>query len=50
MPYVSKRQMRWAYATEQPFAEKWEKMTPHPDRLPERKRKRHVLRDVYGLK
>ena len=48
MPFVSRAQEKWAFATKQPFAEEWAKMTPK--RLPAYKsgKKRHVLRDVYG--
>lgn len=27
MPFQSKQQMRWAFATKQPFAKRWAKMT-----------------------
>ena len=27
MPFVSKKQEKWAFSTKQPFADKWAKMT-----------------------
>ena len=51
MPFVSKAQQRWAFATKQPFAKEWAAITDEK-RLPAYKnpKKRHVLRDVYGHK
>ena len=51
MPFASRAQMRWAFATKQPFAEEWAAMTDER-KLPAYKnpKKRHVLRDVYGHK
>jgi hypothetical protein len=51
MPFQSKAQQRWAFATKQPFAKEWAGMTDEK-RLPAYKnpKKRHVLRDVYGHK
>lgn len=49
MPFVSRAQQRWAFATNQPFAKEWAAMTDE-SKLPAYKngKKRHVLRDVYG--
>jgi len=50
MPFVSRAQERWAFATRQPFAKQWAAMTPQ--NLPAYKKPaaRHVLRHVYGHK
>lgn len=37
MPFSSKRQQRWAFATGQPFAKRWAKATPDFAALPEKK-------------
>lgn len=37
MPYLSRRQQRWAHATHQPFARRWDKETPDFAALPEKK-------------
>ena len=37
MPYASRRQQRWAHATNQPFARRWDKETPDFAALPEKK-------------
>jgi len=50
MPFRSKAQMRWAYATKQPFADEWAAMTNNPKALPAYVGKRHVLKHVYKLK
>ena len=51
MPFQSRAQQRWAFATKQPFAEEWAQMTDER-KLPAYKnpKKRHVLRHVYGHK
>jgi len=51
MPFVSKAQQKWAFATKQPFAQEWAAMT-NESKLPAYKnpKKRHVLRHVYGHK
>ena len=51
MPFVSRAQQRWAFATKQPFAKEWAEMTDE-SKLPAYKngKKRHVLRHVYGHK
>jgi hypothetical protein len=36
MPFQSKAQQRWAFATEQPFAEEWASKTKRLTRLPEK--------------
>jgi hypothetical protein len=36
MPYRSKAQVKWAFATGQEFAEKWADHTPNIKNLPER--------------
>ena len=36
MPFVSKRQYRWAFATEQPWARRWARETPSLTKLPAR--------------
>ncbi len=38
MPYVSKAQMRWAFATKQSFAKEWADKTKDPSKLPEHKK------------
>jgi hypothetical protein len=41
MPFKSRQQMKWAFATKQPFAAKWEDMT-NMKSLPKRvKKKKH---------
>lgn len=40
MPFKSKRQMRWAYATGKRWASTWSKHTKNAKRLPERVRRR----------
>lgn len=44
MPFRSKAQMRWAFATKQKFAKGWARKTANPKRLPahagKRRRKR----------
>jgi hypothetical protein len=49
MPFDSKKQQRWAFATKQPFAKRWAKETDFPE-LPERKRKaKHLaLKKIMG--
>jgi len=37
MPFKSKKQSRWAFATDQPFAEKWAKKTNY-SKIPEKKK------------
>lgn len=37
MPFKSKAQEKWAFATKQPFAKKWSKMTNQKS-LPKRKK------------
>lgn len=37
MPFVSRRQQRWAFANKKPFAKRWAKETPSFAALPERK-------------
>lgn len=52
MPFVSRAQEQWAFATHQPFARQWAAITDQRS-LPARvakPRKPHVLRDVYGHK
>ena len=39
MPFKSKAQEKWAFATKQPFAKKWAKMTVQKG-LPKRKKKK----------
>lgn len=46
MPFQSKRQMRWAFATRQPFARRWARATRAPKRLPERARKAFTLDEL----
>ena len=50
MPFVSKAQQRWAFATKQPFAKDWAAMTDESKLPAYKNKKRHVLRDVYGHK
>jgi hypothetical protein len=40
MPFLSKRQARWAFSTGQPWAMEWAEETPSIDELPERRRAR----------
>ncbi|AEG14708.1 hypothetical protein Desku_1121 [Desulfofundulus kuznetsovii DSM 6115] len=40
MPFKSKRQWRWAFATKQPWAREWAEKTKSFKALPERKRKK----------
>lgn len=37
MPFISKRQQRWAFANKKPFAKRWAKETPSFAALPEQK-------------
>jgi hypothetical protein len=39
-PYKSKSQMRWAFATKQPWAARWAKHTPNMKNLPNKVKKR----------
>lgn len=39
MPFKSKAQERWAFATNQTFAKEWADKTPNFARLPEKKAK-----------
>ena len=41
MPFQSKAQARWAFATKQPFAEKWAHATPDIKALPQHVRPGH---------
>ena len=51
MPFVSRSQERWAFATQQPFAKEWAAMTDQKKLHAYKKPKtRHVLRHVYGHK
>lgn len=40
MPFKSKAQMRWAYATHQPFAKKWAHKTRSIKKLPNKVRRK----------
>lgn len=40
MPFKSKSQMRWMYATHPEMAKRWEKETKNEKRLPEKKKKK----------
>jgi hypothetical protein len=39
MPFKSRAQQAWAFATGQPWAKKWAKHTPNMKKLPKRKGK-----------
>ena len=50
MPFVSKAQQKWAFATKQPFAKEWAAMTDESKLPAYANKKRHALKHVYKLK
>jgi len=50
MPFRSRAQQRFAFATDQPWAERWAAETPSFERLPERRAKKMMMRRRGGMK
>jgi len=40
MPFKSVAQLHWMYANKPDMANRWMKETPHPEKLPKRKKKK----------
>lgn len=47
MPFKSKQQSKWAFATDQPFAKEWAKKTDY-SKIPKKASKKSQSENKYG--
>lgn len=53
MPFKSKKQEQWAFATHQPFAKKWADMTSQkslPNKVSQKKKDKRGFQNLKGKK